>query len=213
MKVTKYQHACLVIEKDGASLVIDPGAFSHDFILPKHVAGIVITHEHPDHFDAKLVQHILDANPKAAVIAHSSISGQFTNNTAIAAEPGENYQVGPFSLRFFGGEHATIASTIPTPPNLGVLVDTRLYYPGDSFVAPKDVQVEALALPISAPWLKISESIDFLSQVKPRFAFPTHDAILSEDGKVLIDRMVGAAAAAGQHTLYKRLDGQAVELP
>jgi L-ascorbate metabolism protein UlaG (beta-lactamase superfamily) len=211
MKLTKYQHACLVLEKDGTALVIDPGSYSHDFMTPKRVAAVVITHEHPDHFDEKLVQQILASNPKATIIAHESISGRFTNYSTIAAKVGENYVAGPFSLQFFGGTHASISESTQVPPNLGVLVDAELYYPGDSFTIPEGIHVKTLALPASAPWLKISEPMQFLSAVKPDFTFPTHDAILSSEGKELADRMLGAVAS-GQHTIYKRLDGSSIEL-
>jgi len=211
MKLTKYQHACFVVEKEGRSLVVDPGAYSRDFITPNNVDVIVITHEHPDHFDEKLVQQILSVNPKATVVAHESISGRFTQYTNIGAKINEMYTIGPFTLRFFGGTHATIAPSLPVPPNLGVLIDDRLYYPGDSFTIPEGVTVKELALPASAPWLKISESMDFLAQVKPIFAFPTHDAILSSDGKGLVDRVLGSVAS-GQNTVYKRLDDSRIEL-
>lgn len=211
MKLTKYQHACFVLEKDGTALVVDPGGWSRDFIVPHHVAAIVITHEHPDHLDDTHIQAILAKNPKAAIIAHESVAGRYTNNNAVGAKPGEVYTTGPFSLRFFGGIHAAIADTIQTPPNLGVLVDNRLYYPGDSFTIPEGISVQELALPASAPWMKMSEAMNFLAVVKPSFAFPTHDAILSEDGKLLVDRMLGATAT-GQGTTYKRLDGASVEL-
>ncbi len=211
MKLTKYQHACIVIEKDGTTVVVDPGTYSHDFIIPSHVHAIIITHEHPDHFDEKLVQQILAEHPKATIYAHESISGRFTNFTAVAAKVNEPYTVGSMTLQFFGGAHANISESVPVPPNLGVLIDNRLYYPGDSFVVPENIQVKELALPASAPWLKISESMDFLAHVKPAFAFPTHDAILSNEGKELVDRMLGSVAS-GQHTLYKRLDGSTIEL-
>ena len=211
MKLTKYQHACFVVEKDGATLVVDPGNFSHDFIVPSHVDAIVITHEHPDHLDETRVKAILQANPKATVIAHESIAGRYTNYTTIGAKVGEIYAIGAFSLRFFGGSHAAIAESIQVPPNLGVLIEDRLYYPGDSFVVPINVPIKELALPASAPWLKIGESMDFLARAKPEFTFPTHDAILSEDGKQLVDRMLGMVAS-GQNTTYKRLDGQTINL-
>ena len=211
MKLTKYQHACFVLEKEGASLVVDPGNFSHDFIMPKRIAGIVITHDHPDHFDEKLVRSLLLAHPHATIVAHESISGRFTNFTTIAAKVADPCVVGPFSLRFYGGEHAPIAPSVATPPNLGVLVDNHLYYPGDSFTVPQDVQVQELLIPASAPWLKISDAMNFLSQVRPRFAFPTHDAILSIEGKELADRLLGTVAS-GQGTQYKRLDSLTVEL-
>ena len=211
MKLTKYQHACIVIEEGGSTLIVDPGAFSRDFIMPSHVDAIIITHEHPDHLDEKLVERILQSNPKATIIAHESISGRYTNYTNIAAKVGEPLTVGAFNLQFFGGAHANIAESIPVPPNLGVLINNSLYYPGDSFVVPEGIAVQTLALPASAPWLKMSEAMSFLEQIKPSFAFPTHDAILSSDGKTLVDRLLGAVAA-GQHTQYKRLDGMSVEL-
>lgn len=211
MKLTKFKHACLVLEKDGLALVIDPGAFSHDFIIPNHVDGIIITHEHADHFDEKLVQQILEQNPKATIIAHESISGRYTNFAAIAAKINEPYTVGAFTLQFFGGTHANIAENIPVPPNLGVLIDGHFYYPGDSFAVPEGVQIKELALPASAPWLKISESMEFLARIKPSFTFPTHDAILSDEGKQLADNILGAVAM-GQNTTYKRLDDTSIEL-
>jgi L-ascorbate metabolism protein UlaG (beta-lactamase superfamily) len=211
MKLTKFQHACFVVEKDGSTIVVDPGAFSHDFIVPHHVDAIVITHEHADHLDEHHIQDILEAHPKATVIAHESIAGRYTNFATIAAKIGEPLTVGTFTLRFFGGLHASIADTIPVPPNLSILIDDRLYYPGDSFTIPEGVAVKELALPASAPWLKISEAMNFLATIKPEFTFPTHDGILSDDGKQLVDRILGAVAS-GQNTVYKRLDGQTVEL-
>ena len=211
MKLTKFQHACFVVEKEGATLVVDPGNFSHDFITPSHVDAIVITHEHPDHLDETRIQAILQANPKATIIAHESIAGRYTNYNAIGAKLGEPYTIGTFTLRFFGGTHASIAASIPVPPNLGVLIEGRLYYPGDSFTVPENVPIKELALPASAPWLKMSEAMDFLARVKPEFTFPTHDAILSNEGKQLADRLLGAVAS-GQNTTYKRLDGQSIEL-
>jgi len=211
MKLTKYQHACIVLEKDGSTIIVDPGTYSHDFIMPAHVDGIAITHEHPDHFDEKLIQSILVAHPKATIIAHESISGRFTNFTTVAAKTDTVYTIGSFTLQFFGGTHASIAPAIPVPPNLGVLVDNRLYYPGDSFTVPFGIQVAELALPVSAPWLKVSDTLEFLAQVRPVFVFPTHDAILSEEGKQLVDRLVGGAAG-GLGAQYKRLDGVCAEL-
>lgn len=211
MKLTKYQHACFVVEKDGSTLVVDPGNFSHDFIVPSHVDAIVITHEHPDHLDEARIKEILAANPKATLIAHESIAGRYTDYSAIGAKVNELYTIGNFSLHFFGGTHASIADSVPVPANFGVLIENRLYYPGDSFVVPEGVQVKELALPASAPWLKISESMNFLAQIKPEFTFPTHDAILSDDGKQLVDRLLGSVAS-GQNTHYKRLDGQTIEL-
>ncbi len=215
MKLTKFQHACFTLEKDGSLLVVDPGTFSHDFIIPHKVDGIIITHEHPDHLDPKIVEAILQSHPKAILIAHESITAKYSNSPTLAVTPGQKYTVGNFELQFFGGVHEPIAEGIITPPNLGVLIDGSLYYPGDSFTLPifENVlqSVTTLALPVSAPWLSFQQTREFLDTISPKLTFPTHDGILSEDGKQLAATMVGGFAES-KGIIYKRLDNQTVEL-
>lgn len=211
MKLTKYQHACLVITNDDTTIVIDPGVFTRDFIMPRKVHAVVITHEHPDHFDEKRVKEILTAHPKATLFAHETITVRFTNSATVAVKLNEIYSIGSVTLRFYGGSHALITPNTPVLPNFGVLINDSFYYPGDSFVAPEGKAVKILALPASAPWLKISESIEFLDQIKPSFVFPTHDGTLSDDGKSIVDRLLHAAVS-GIGATYNRLDNSTVEL-
>lgn len=217
MKLTKFQHACLTIEQDAVVLVIDPGVYSHDFIMPKRVDGIVITHDHPDHHSPELMKRMLEKHPKAVIVAHESITSQYSDYIVQSVKPGETYTVGAFSLTFFGGDHAPIAEGVETPPNYGVLINNSLYYPGDSFSIPFDattnqlIPVETLALPVSAPWLTFAQSRELLKIISPKRVFPTHDAILSEDGKQLIDRMMGGFAHS-HSIIYKRLDGESIVL-
>jgi L-ascorbate metabolism protein UlaG (beta-lactamase superfamily) len=203
MQLTKYEHACFTVEKDGQLLVVDPGNFTTDFIAPEHVVGIVITHSHQDHYDKELVAAIIDKNPEAIIIGDASITESIEAFRHQAVSAGESYTVGPFRLEFLGGTHATINSGMPVPPNLGVMINDLLYYPGDSFTLPGGRSVDTLALPIAAPWLKISEVLAFLQAVNPRLAFPTHDAILSPVGQALVDRLV-ASTAERSGIVYKR---------
>lgn len=217
MKLTKFQHACFTVEKDNSLLVIDPGVYSHDFIIPRHVDGVVITHDHPDHLNPTLIEHILQKHPQATIIAYQTVTAQFAQSPTVSVSPGESYTLGAFTLQFFGGTHAPIAEGITPPPNLGVFIDSSLYYPGDSFTVPvlpsgETVKVETLALPISAPWLDFARTRDFLAAINPSLAFPTHDGILSEDGKRLAEQMVGGFAQ-NNGIKYKNLDGRSVELP
>ncbi len=99
--------------------------------------------------------------------------------------PGDVVEAGSFSLRFFGGTHEVIHASIPTIENVGVLVNGALYYPGDSYAVPEDVEVDTLAAPLGAPWLKIGDAMDYVLAVKPRRAFGTHDMTLSVAGKTM----------------------------
>lgn len=214
MKITKYEHACFTIEHEGKLLIVDPGVYTTDLTSPENVVGVVVTHEHADHFDVAALGALIAHNPDAVVIAHSDITRQFgENNETLPYETvnsGDNITIGPFHLQFFGGEHATIHPDMPHVANLGVFINDTLFYPGDSFVEPHQ-PVKVLALPVAAPWLKISESINYLLAVKPSIAFPTHDAILSDSGKGLPDTMIPPFAKEIGAT-YKRIDNAPLEV-
>lgn len=209
LQLTKYEHACFTVTKDSQVLVVDPGSFTTDFIAPEHVVGVIITHDHPDHYDPEMVAAIMDKNPDAMIVAHASITDSIEVFQSLTVEPGDSLSLGLFDLEFFGGEHAEISAGVVPPANLGVMIDDLLYYPGDSFVAPGDRSVDTLALPIAAPWLKVSEVIEFLHAVHPRAAFPTHDAILSSSGQALLDRMLTAAATQAGIS-YTRISEQTI---
>lgn len=210
MKLTKFQHACFVVEKDGKSIVVDPGNLTHDFIMPKHVAAVFITHNHPDHLDNQLVITILRTHPKAVLLAHESIVNDFKNEHTQAVSVGEIVDAGGITLQFVGGDHEPIDSTIKTPVNIGVIIDSHLYYPGDSCFAPLQPIIELL-LPISAPWLTISNAINLVRKLKPTHAFPTHDAILSVEGQALLDKIV-TGITSPLNTSYQRINGKTVQL-
>jgi len=210
MKLTKFQHACFVVEKDGNSIVVDPGNLTHDFIMPKRVAAVFITHNHGDHLDNQLVITILRANPKAILLAHESILADYKNENTQAVTVGETVDAGGISLKFVGGTHEPIDIAIPTPPNIGVVIENRLYYPGDSYFAPEQTITELL-LPISAPWLTIGKAMDLVRILKPANTFPTHDAILSTEGQALVDGMA-TKITASLNTSYQRINGKTVQL-
>ena len=211
MNITKYMHACLVIEKNGSRIVIDPGVWSEDFVVPENVVATVVTHEHPDHFDPEKLAAIFDKNPGSILVAHETIVAKMPDHKSQAVAASETVNVGEFTLHFTGGEHAVIHSSYPTAANLGVMVDDDLYYPGDSFAPPETI-VKTLALPISAPWMRFAEAMDFMVAIAPQRAFPTHDAILSETGQGLADRMFGQVAEQNNMT-YERLPfGRSIEL-
>ena len=113
-----------------------------------------------------------------------------------AVEPGRGVQAAGFGVRAYGGRHAVIHPEIPRIANLGYLIadgDTNVYHPGDSFDVPEDAAVETLFVPVNAPWLKLTESIDFVRAVKPRRAYALHDALLTEAGAKIYRRPSGTA--------------------
>lgn len=210
MKITKFEHACFVVEHDGDVLVVDPGGWTTNLVVPNNVAAVVITHAHPDHIDPKLLTAITEKNPDAVIIADDSVTNQLKDFKTQPVVANEGIKVGSFELEFFGGQHATISPDIPAIANLGVLINDTVYYPGDSFALPDDRHVAVLALPVSAPWMKFSEAAEFITKLRPAKIFPTHDAILSPAGKSLADTMFGRVSdSIASH--YQRIDDTPLE--
>lgn len=210
MELTKYEHACFVIEKDGLSLVVDPGAFTTDFTVPENVAAIIITHAHGDHFDKTQLTDITNKNPNVLIIGPQDVTSQLGTFETRTVHGGDSFAVSGFDLDFYGDDHAVIHPDVPIVQNVGVLIEDRVYYPGDSFTIP-DKSVDTLALPVGAPWLKIEEVIEFMKAIGARATFPTHDAILSTVGKQIVDTMLDRFAE-GADTVYRRIDGETIQV-
>ena len=185
MRVTKYTHSCLRIEQDGAVLVVDPGAFSERAALAGADA-VLITHEHIDHLDVDGLADTLAQRPGLRIYAHPDVLAKLAafEDVVTVVQAGSEFSAAGLTVRAYGGQHAVIHPDIPRIANLGFLISDgagSVYTPGDSFTVP-DEHVDTLFVPLSAPWLKLSEAIDFVRDVKPGRAFALHDFLLTETG-------------------------------
>lgn len=201
MRLTKLEHAAFTLDKDDATLVVDPGSFTSPLPDVTGIVAVVITHEHPDHWTSEHLSRILEASPGARIYGPAGVAAAASDFDVTVVAAGDTVDAGPFSLRFFGGDHAVIHPSIPIVDNLGVLIDGVVYYGGDSFTVPEGVDVEVMAVPAGAPWLKISEVMDFASAVKPAHSFPTHEQVLSPIGIGMSNQRIAdvVEAAGGTH--------------
>jgi L-ascorbate metabolism protein UlaG (beta-lactamase superfamily) len=211
MKITKQGHACLIIEQDSKKLVLDPGAYSEPQDNLTDVVAIVITHAHDDHCFEAQVDAILNKNPDAMIFCPPDVSKRLANYKTTDIYHGDHYPVGQFTIEAFGDLHAEIHPSIPVIQNRGVLINDLLYYPGDSFTLP-DRPVEMLAVPTSAPWLKMSEVMDFVTAIDHKQSIPTHNALLSEFGHNLNNGRVKAITESKGGKFTYLLSGESIEI-
>jgi L-ascorbate metabolism protein UlaG (beta-lactamase superfamily) len=211
MELTKYEHACLVLRAGGDTLVVDPGGFTRDLVGLTGVVAIVITHEHGDHWSPAQLDRIIALNPAVKILGPAGVAQSALGYAVTTVTAGEKISVGSFTLEFFGGIHATIHSSIPVIDNVGVLVNGLLYYAGDSFTTP-GVPVDTLAVPAGAPWMKISEAMDYVVQVCPRRSFPTHEMVLSAAGKSMSNARIDEMTKLGDGTFFALEPGDSLEL-
>ncbi|MGZ4640336.1 MAG: MBL fold metallo-hydrolase, partial [Actinomycetes bacterium] len=172
MRLTKYTHACVRLEKDGQVLVVDPGEWSEPEVL-EGASAVLVTHEHFDHVDPELLVAAQTGNPALVVHTNAAVVAQLADAgvRAVAVAPGDTFDAAGFSVLVVGGEHAEVYDGLPGCANVGFVIDGDVYHPGDAMFVP-DVRVETLLVPVSGPWLKLAEAIDFVCAVQPRRAFP-----------------------------------------
>jgi L-ascorbate metabolism protein UlaG (beta-lactamase superfamily) len=199
VKLTKYEHACVVFEKDGAKFVIDPGAFSQNAAeIISGADAILITHEHADHVNEGAVNAALEARPELPLYAPAEMAGMFSAHagqvTPVAA--GDEFTIGDFAISVHGTTHAVIHPDIPSIANVGYLVDGSVYHPGDAYFVP-EVSVSTLLLPTSGPWMKLGEAADYVRAVRPEHMVSIHDFLLSDMGKMINSQFLGEQGLTG----------------
>ncbi|GAA2446461.1 MBL fold metallo-hydrolase [Streptomyces lavendulocolor] len=203
MRLTKMSHACVRLEKDGRTLVIDPGGFSEqDAALGAD--AVLVTHEHPDHFDEGRLRAALEAAPGAEIWTLRSVaerlSAAFPGRVRTVGH-GDTFTAAGFDVEVHGELHAVIHPDIPRITNIGFLVDDgAVFHPGDALTVPGR-PVDTLLLPVMAPWNKISEVIDYVREVEPRRAIDIHDALLTDLARPIYDRQIGALGGTGHGRL------------
>jgi L-ascorbate metabolism protein UlaG (beta-lactamase superfamily) len=176
VKVTRFGHSCLLVEDGDARLLLDPGVFSSGFEQLRGLTAVLVTHQHPDHLDADRLLPLLEANPDARLHVDEGSAAQLGVPLEVVHD-GDRLDLGT-AVQVVGSQHAVIHPDIPRIPNVGYLVGGRFFTPGDALTVP-DADVEVLGLPTAAPWLKLSEGVELLRAVRPRLAFPVHDAVLA----------------------------------
>lgn len=179
MKITKLGHCCLLIEEGDTRLLTDPGCWSTAQNDVTGIQGVLITHEHPDHFHLDSLRQIHTHNPDLTLIANRAVAAQVTNEhlTITTLEHGETSVFRGVELVAQGTEHAPLYPGVVPVMNTGYLIAQRLFYPGDALTVPAQ-PVEILALPIAGPWLTIADALDYAKAVQPQRCFPVHDGMI-----------------------------------
>jgi L-ascorbate metabolism protein UlaG (beta-lactamase superfamily) len=197
MQITHLGHSCVLVESERARLLVDPGGFTQGWEEVRDLDAVLVTHEHADHLDRDRLPALLSGNTRARLITEPGVAGKLTGTVAREVEPleaGASTKVGAVSVTATGGRHAVIHTDIPRVGNVGYLISgggVVLYHPGDMLEAVPD-GIDVLAVPLSAPWQAVRETVEFVRAVGAPTAFPIHDAILSTTGRALYQRVLGS---------------------
>jgi L-ascorbate metabolism protein UlaG (beta-lactamase superfamily) len=205
MRLTKFSHACIRLEGDDGTLVLDPGGFTEAASI-SGADAILITHEHPDHFQENRIREAAAANPGLQIWTIDSVAASLTGlGPALhVVGHGDTFTAAGFDVEAHGTWHHEIHRDIPRIHNTGFLIDDRVFHPGDALTVP-DKPIETLMLPVHAPWSRTGDLIDWLRAVAPGRALAVHDAALSAIGIGMVGGLLGDRGP-GIGTTYQRLE-------
>jgi L-ascorbate metabolism protein UlaG (beta-lactamase superfamily) len=189
MRITKFGHSCVRLSAGGRDLVIDPGGWSEREAVDG-VAAVLITHEHPDHWD---VEHLRATD--APVWTIKAVADRIRETDPAVAErvtvvrPSDELDVAGFDVRVVGEFHAIIHPELQIFHNSGYVVTAEgesVYHPGDSFELAGQ-EVDVFCSPVCAPWAKMSEVVDLAREVGAPRTLGIHDKVYSELGLAIVD--------------------------
>jgi L-ascorbate metabolism protein UlaG (beta-lactamase superfamily) len=186
VKLTKYTHACVRLEKDGKVLLVDPGNFAEDEAF-EGVDAILVTHEHLDHLDVDRVKGL-----DAPIWTNAGVASQLADlgDRVSVVGDGDAFEAAGFAVRAYGKDHAIILPELGVPcQNVGYLIEDAVYHPGDSFTQP-DRKVHTNLVPISGPWFSLPPAVEYARAVQAEQTLGIHEALLSTIGHGMMKRFL-----------------------
>ena len=209
MRLIKHGHSCVRLESGSHGVVIDPGVFTATDAVDGATA-VLITHEHPDHWTPDALR-ATDAPvfTITAVAAQIAAQAPDVSERVTVVSPGETVDVG-LPVEVVGEKHAVIHPELPHFDNSGYLLTvggTSVFHPGDALTVP-DSPPAVLLLPVSAPWLKVSECIDYARDVGAARSLAIHDAVYSEAGLGIVDGHLGRFLGARDQEYVRLAAGE-----
>lgn len=208
MRITKFGHACVRLEHEGAVLVLDPGVFTERAALDGADA-VLITHEHPDHY---LPDHLAAVDVPVFTIeaVAAKVRADVASARVTVVAPDETFEAAGLAVRAVGELHAVIHPDYPRIHNSGYVVTAggeKVYHPGDALTGPGE-QVDVLLAPVSAPWMKVSEAIDFARSVGAPRNLAVHDRVYSEAGLGIVETHMNAFLPQQGLSYVRLADGE-----
>lgn len=170
MRITKFEHSCLLVETDDRTVLFDPGVMSTgniDIDAIDRLDDIFITHAHADHYDPDFIKKLIGKFPAVRITAPHELTDMM-NGEGIKAST-----TPPGGVELFDSPHESVKPLYPQPEEYGYHYLNALSHPGDSHSFKETKEI--LAIPFTAPWGANVRALNLVLELKPRYVLPIHD--------------------------------------
>lgn len=205
LRVTKYPQSCMVLERDGRRLAIDPGnvamdAYAFEDLGP--LEAVLFTHRHADHLDQRAVDAALARG--VALYGNADVCAALGQERARLVSDGQAVEIAGFGVLPRDLPHCPMIDGSPGPPNTGFEIDGRFLHPGDG-IEGSTGQVEIVAVPVAGPSISLHDAYMCVRSTGARTAIPMHYDVFP----AAVERFAGACDLAEVVVLGH---GESVEL-
>lgn len=186
MKVTKFVHSCLLVEKDGKRILVDPGNYSWDSgsVDTSQLDGldyVCVTHAHPDHIIPTFAEEIKKRSPKAVWFCTPS-TARLLESLGISSLQKSNKTI----IKFIKSEHEDLYIWNSCEDHTSFLLFGELLVSGDTQHHKSFHGARILAGPINGgPWGAIMGELKLIGSLpeRPEKFIPLHDWHWNEGAK------------------------------
>jgi len=211
VRITKYGHACVRLEKDGRAVVIDPGVLTPEDEALDGVEAVLVTHEHFDHLDVERLRAAAEKDPRLTVLTCPGVAAKLEDlgDRVRVLRADEAVEVAGFEITAKGEKHHFSQPDYPPVDNIGFLVDGEVFHTGDALTV---VDASTLLFAGQAPWLTVPAMIEYLRAVAPRRAYAVHDGLINEWGLRVLDDVLAMEAKRPNADIRRLMPGESVDL-
>lgn len=174
MRVTKYPQSCMLLEKNGRRILIDPGNFVADKYKAQDfmpIEAVLLTHLHPDHADLGLLREFQSLDVQ--IITNKETSEYFSGLDVKVVSDGDTFEVGSFELKVHELAHCLMLDGSTGPQNTGFIIDNKFFHPGDG-VGTEGIEIDVVAVPIAGPDISPRDAFSFIKKLSAQMAVPVH---------------------------------------
>ena len=181
VKLMFFGHASIAFETGNKYIYVDPVGMYADYSKLPKADIILITHSHPDHLDAKVIEQL---SKSTTSILCDSISNEKIHKGHVV-KPGDNLTIlHNIPLEVISAYNITSGHLQFHPKenkNCGYLLtigDSRIYIAGDSentaeMKALKNIDIAFLA--VNQPYtMTVDEAVDAIKAIRPKIFYPYH---------------------------------------
>lgn len=182
MKITKFPQSCVLVETKGKKILIDPGNLKYKeeyFPIWSNVDLILITHKHPDHCHAEVLEKL---GQTIKIYSTQEVQNAYQALPINVVKENDVLELDTIKIEVVHAIHGyqpLLKGGKEIDENVGYIIDdgqNRLYTTSDTICFPNDYKADILCVPVTGHGVTMSafEVALYAKEVGAVLTLPIH---------------------------------------